>query len=248
MHARLFIPTALRTLALLLLALALPAHAATWLWAWDRAEDLRGLPPGVGVAYFAVQFDARDDAFVATWRRPPLHVDAATPLTAVLHVEAFRPGHAPALDDAAVARWSEALANAARRTGAARVQVDFEARASQLDFYRRVLAGLRTRLAPRTFLSITALASWCGDFDAIATLPVDEIVPMYFRMGPRERALWRERSRQPERLPAACRHAAGLALDEPRIASAPTVYLFAPKPWRPADFDPHVLPIQGETP
>ncbi len=238
----------MRTLALLLLALASPVHAATWLWAWDRAEDLRGLPPGVGVAYFAVQFDARDDTFVATWRRPPLHVDPATPLTAVLHVEAFHPGHAPALDDAAATRWSEALADAARRVGSARVQVDFEARASQLDFYRRVLVGLRARLAPRTFLSITALASWCGDAGAVAALPVDEIVPMYFRMGPHERALWRERSRQPERLPAACRRAAGLALDEPRFAAAPTVYLFAPRPWRPADVDPNLLQFQKETP
>jgi len=149
----------LPVLLLLLLACALPARAATWLWAWDRAEDLRGLPRGLGVAYFAVQFDARDDAFEPAWRHPPLHVDASTPLTAVLHVEAFHPGHPPALSDAAAARWAQALAEAARRTGARRVQVDFEARASQLDFYRRVLAGVRARLAPGTFLSITALAS-----------------------------------------------------------------------------------------
>jgi hypothetical protein len=236
----------MRLLALLVAALALPAHAATWLWAWDRAEDLRGLPNGIGVAWFAVQFDARDDALLPTWRRPPLHVDPATPLTAVLHVEAFHAGHPPVLDDAAVARWSKALADAARRTGAARVQVDFEARASQLAFYGRVLHGLRARIAPGTFLSVTALASWCGDRAALAALPVDEIVPMYFRMGPRERALWQERSRRPAQLPAACRRAAGLALDEPGLAVAPTVYLFSPRPWRPADFN--ALQIQEPTP
>jgi len=227
----------MRPPAFLLLACTLPAHATTWLWAWDRAEDLRGLPAGTGVAYFAAQFDARDEAFDATWRRPPLHVDPATPLTAVLHVEAFHRGHPPALTDAAAARWAQALADAARRTGARRVQVDFEARASQLAFYRRVLAGVRERLAPGTFLSITALASWCGDAATVAALPADEVVPMYFRMGPRERGLWRERARDAGRLPAACRSAAGVPLDEQRLAAAPTVYLFAPRAWRASDFD-----------
>src|ERR1700761_4193842 len=115
----------------LVLAMTSPARASTWLWAWDRPEALRGLPPAVGVAYFAAQFEAKGDGLVPTWRRPPLRVDPATPLTAVFHVEAFRPGHSPVLDDDAVGRWSDALAAAARRTGAKRVQVDFEARASQ---------------------------------------------------------------------------------------------------------------------
>lgn len=229
----------------LILAVTSQARGTTWLWAWDRAEDLRGLPSAIGVAYFAVQFDADGQTFAPTWRRPPLRVDATTPLTAVFHIEAFRPGHPPMLDDAAAGRWSDAMAGAAHRIGARRVQVDFEARASQLDFYRRVLAGLRTRLAPGTFLSVTALASWCGDPAAVAALPVDEVVPMYFRMGAREREVWRERSQRSVRLPPACRQAAGLSIDEPRAAVAPTVYLFAPRPWRSTDFND--LQIKGET-
>ena len=47
------------------------------------------------------------------------------------------------------------------------------------------------------------------------------------------------------RLPAACRQAAGLSIDEPRAAVAPTVYLFAPRAWRSTDFND--LQIKGET-
>ncbi len=231
----------MRAAKFLLLCLALvstaQARGATWLWAWDRTEDLRGLPPTIGVAYFAVQFEADGRTLAPTWRRPPLRVDAGSPLTAVLHIEPFRPGRAPMLDDAAAMRWSDALAEAARHVGVRRVQVDFEARASQLAFYRRVLDGLRARLAPGTFLSVTALASWCGDPAMVAALPVDEIVPMYFRMGARERGLWRQRSQRSGRLPPVCRQAAGLSIDEPREAVAPTVYLFSPRPWQPAEFE-----------
>ena len=223
---------------------ALPAHAGLYLWAWDRAEDLRWVGPGVGVAYFAVQLDARDRALIVNWRRSPLRVRPDTPLMPVLHIEAFSPRVSRTLDDAAVEIWAQTLVDAVQRTGSRSFQIDFEARDSQKVFYFRVLQRVRQQL-PEHWISVTALASWCGEDQWLAALPVNEIVPMYFRMGPAERNLWRARLLVPHKLPPACRLAAGMATDELAHVQAvhgqgnhPALagyrwYLFAPRAWRP---------------
>lgn len=233
-------------LALLCCMLPLRASADTWLWAWDRNEDLRWLPSHIGVAYFAVQFDARGSSLTLQPRRPILRAPAANALLPVLHIEAFHTAHPATMDAQAVALWADRLADTINRLGTARVQIDFEARASQRQFYHDVLLALREKLPPAFKLSITALASWCGDPAWLAALPVDEIVPMYFRMGPAERDLWRQRLLHAEQLPRVCRGAAGLSIDElhalsgggallPGLsAGGRSIYLFAPRAWRPS--------------
>jgi len=234
----------LRSIALLAPSLA-QAHDDVWLWAWDRPEDLRWIPADVGVAFFAAEFVAAGARFDATGRRAALRVRPDTPRLAVLHIEAFDPRHPPDLDAAAVTRWADGLQRVIRRLGVPAAQIDFEARAGQQAFYADVLQALRARLPPEFRLSATALASWCGNPAWLDALPLDEVVPMYFRMGAAERALWRRRMLDPERLPAnACRRAAGLSTDEwqvfardlPDPALAPfdgrRLYLFSPSAWR----------------
>ena len=233
-------------------------QASTWVWAWDRTEDLRWLPPEVGVAWFAAHIDVRKDAVTVVGRRAVLRVRPGARLLPVVHIEAFDPRYPAVLDGPAIARWADTLAEVIRRFNVRRVQLDFEARAGQRDFYRRVLIALRARLSSDITLSMTALASWCGDPAWLASLPVDEIVPMYFRMGPTERRLWRRRMAAPETLPSVCRHAAGISIDEwsamkddagPRFHEALTgrpLYMFAPRPWRPAML--HDLPLIHEAP
>jgi hypothetical protein len=122
------------------------------------------------------------------------------------------------------------------------LQLDFDATQSQQPFYRSVLELLRPQL-PRTLpLSITALVSWCGPHSWLHTLPIDEAVPMEFRMGgPRSLAFTRgTRPSYPITEPL-CRTSLGLSTDEPWPASlsdlnpSTRVYLFAPRPWRPAE-------------
>lgn len=222
-----------------------PARADVWLWAWDRPEDLRWIPAGTGVAYFAAEFIAAGSRFDAAGRRAALRVRPDTPLLAVLHIEAFDVRHPPILDAAAVERWADGLYRAIRRLGVSAAQIDFEARAGQQAFYAEVLRALRTRLPQEFRLSATALASWCGDPDWLDALPLDEVVPMYFRMGVAERDLWRRRMLDPDRLPAvACRRAAGIATDEwrsfvhdlpdPALADfhGRRLYLFSPSAWQ----------------
>jgi hypothetical protein len=223
---------------------ALPAAFASAvptrvLWAWEEPEDLHTLPSTVGIAYLAETYLLTDHLTILP-RRQPLSPAPGAPLIAVVRIET-RPGFAdtPAMR----LTLAERLAYYGTRTGIRALQLDFDATRSQQPFYRGVLELLRPQL-PRTLpLSITALVSWCGPHSWLHGLPVDEAVPMEFRMGgPRALAFTNSvRPSYPITEPL-CRSSLGLSIDEPWPASLSTlnpatrVYLFAPRPWRPAEF------------
>jgi hypothetical protein len=123
-----------------------------------------------------------------------------------------------------------------RQLSASGVQIDFDATRSQRRFYSRFLVELRAALGERVPISITALASWCASEPWFDDLPIDEAVPMLFRMGPdgaEIEALWQGRSDFRSRL---CRQSLGLATDEPWPEPRPVrrLYVFSPRPWTPA--------------
>jgi hypothetical protein len=198
----------------------------TVLWAWERPDDLRGLPRGIGVAFLAQTITISGRTHLVTRRRQPLRVENGTPMVAVTRIEA--PGDVTGADVGAIAR---AIVDRGRLPMVEGVQIDFDARASQRAMYRQLLHEVRAALPGRTPLSITALASWCLDDNWLDELPVDEAVPMLFRMGPADTTLRREWAR---RTPASkCRGALGISLDEPapwRRAGRRT-YVFNPAPW-----------------
>jgi hypothetical protein len=120
-----------------------------------------------------------------------------------------------------------AILEAAELHGVRGLQIDFDARASEREFYRAILVDVRRVLPPSMPLSITALASWC-EYDAwIAGIPVTEAVPMLFRMGaesPRAGSEFR---------PSVCRTSVGVSTDEPlaEIPRGRRVYIFHPRSW-----------------
>ena len=88
-----------------------------------------------------------------------------------------------------------------------------------------VLAGTTFLLLPRTGSRIAA--------DPLADLPIDEAVPMLFRMGPdRREILTRLESGQDFRA-ALSRFSLGVGTDEPlpRLPRGRRVYVFHSKPW-----------------
>jgi hypothetical protein len=107
-----------------------------------------------------------------------------------------------------------------------------EVRQSQRRALLDMLGGVRAGLPSGTHLSMTALASWCDGEAWLAEAPVDEIVPMLFRMGQdglRLRA--RLAAGGDFRLPA-CRAAVGVSLDAPvTVPPSRRVYVFNPRPW-----------------
>ncbi len=225
-------------LPLLLLSACKPAPPAPRLvvWAWERPEDLRFLPADAAIAVQTGFIELAGDGFRARGRRYPLQAGHA-PETAVVHLQ---------IDDRDPPRWTPALRariaaavrHFARIVPAPRVQIDFEVRQSQRQILADVLHDARAGLPRAVPLSMTAIASWCQE-DWLGSLPVDEIVPMLFRMGRGEPAIRARIEGGGDWSEPACRKALAISADTP-IARAPAgrrIYLFAPRSWTPSTFD-----------
>ena len=217
-------------LVLLLLSRSVAALAQPVLWAWEREEALADVPSTYRVAAVVGVIRLHGGGMTARGRRFPLALgaDPAQP-TGVIHIE---------IDPAIPLRWTETLraqvieAALSYAAGYRSVQIDMEVRQSQRGALLDVLRGVRAGLPADTTLSMTALASWCDTERWLATAPVDEIVPMLFRMG-------RQGGRLRAKLEAGgdfgdprCRTALGISLDAP-VAFPPgrRVYVFNPRAW-----------------
>jgi len=198
------------------------------LWAWERPEDLRGLDRDVAVAFLAQTIDLHVDGVQVSPRRQPLRVDPETPLIAVTRV-ATTPSSRQS--ESLVDKVANIVANTAGLAGVKAVQIDFDAVQSERPFYRQLLRRVKDMLGARTPLSMTALASWCTDDSWIGDTPVDEIVPMFFQMGPFE-ARYR-RAAAAGTVAVSCRTAVGTSLDEPMALAGKgrRVYVFSARRW-----------------
>ena len=189
------------------------------------------LPPSFGVA--AVVGFVRLEAgavVVARGRRLPLVLrDGAPPPIGVVHIE---------VDQTQPLLWTDALraevvgkALAFLRPYAA-VQVDMEVRDSQRGALLDVLRGVRAGRPPGTTLSMTALAAWCDTERWLAAAPVDEIVPMLFRMGPGGARLRAKLAAGGDFSEPRCRTALGVSTDTTMTTpSNRRVYVFNPRTW-----------------
>ena len=201
------------------------------LWAWERPEDLRALDPKrYAIAYLDQTISISDRAW-STPRFQPLQVASSARLIAVIRIEA--PTQTAQVDVSGLTIVvADLIASSAKKPGVAALEVDFDAARSQRQFYSEVLHEVR-RLMPEDMpLSITALASWCGRGDWLKDLPVDEAVPMLFRMGLDPHASNRPGWTYPIREPL-CSTSVGVSTDEtwPRIVPTQRIYVFHPRPW-----------------
>ena len=187
-------------------------------WYWDRpAEQLPTPAPGVGAAILVTHVIFSGQGYTLQPRRSALRLPQGTVTMPVIHVEVD-----PALPFAANAAQSnalrEAVLEAVLRGSSAWVQLDFEARQSQREFWRTSVHGIKAALPSSVKLSVTALASWCYQDRWIGDAPVDEIVPMYFRLN-RARHDYLVRSAAGVSEPR-CASAHGVADDEPNWTAA----------------------------
>lgn len=219
------------TVAILAASNAALGQTTRVVWAWERPEALDTLPPDIGIAAVVGFIRLRGDTIVvARGRRFPLMVEAGRPAPiGVVHIE---------IDQTEPLQWTDRLrtqvigAALSYASGYRAVQIDMEVRRSQRGALLDVLAGMRVGLGRQTSLSMTALASWCETEHWLADAPVDEIVPMLFRMG-------RKASRLRDKLAAGgdfneprCRSAVGVSIDSPiSIPSGRRIYIFNPRPW-----------------
>lgn len=206
------------------------------LWAWEEPQDLRFLQgQDIGVAFYAGQLRLRGHDLDRRRRRTPLRAAPSTPLMAVVRVDSD-PGDPPSLDEAQMRAVLSELEGALSLPGVKGLQIDFDARLSERPFYARLLAALRAA-HPATPISMTALLSWCGPDGWIKHLPVDEAVPMCFRMGPEAQEFRARMGRGEDFGPDLARTSLGISVDEPwqslplKWRLSRRIYAFTPGSW-----------------
>ena len=127
------------------------------------------------------------------------------------------------------------------------MQIDFELRASERPILLSLLRRLRAGLPRNVALSMTALAAWCETEHWLDAAPVDEVVPMLFRMGREGGAIRARLANGGDFAALYCRKALAVAVDAP-IDRAPTVrrvYLFDSRSWTETDFESLARRVQG---
>lgn len=213
------------------------------LWAWQMPERLEFIDPArISVAYLDQTIYVRNRV-VSEPRLQPMRVSPGTQVIAVVRIE--MPESAGRDSEEIRRQVVEALLRSANRKGVVALQVDFDAVKSQREFYRDVLMRLRRQMPRGMPLSITSLASWCGFDDWIHDLPVDEAVPMMFRMG-REGVLF-YRSGTAVLSEPLCRGSVGASTDEPwpQAARGKRLYVFGSRPWTREAVE-HVMEESGQ--
>ena len=203
------------------------------LWAWERPTDLRFIDPArLEVAFLARSIQLRSDEVLVRPRLQPLNLPESARVIPVVRIETDR-RLKPLLSEKQQHEIARSVAELASLRNVAEVQIDFDATQSEREFYRRLLSEVRRRLPPQMRLSITALASWCMDDDWISDLPVDEAVPMLFRMAADGRNIADRLDAGEDFAEPLCRDSYGVALDErrPKLIANRRLYLFNPDAW-----------------
>jgi hypothetical protein len=209
-------------------------------WAWERPEDLEFLDAGeFGVAFLAQTLILKGDDVIYKPRRQPLKVGPETRLMAVTRIESQKTTGSPtALSETQKAVVVKLVLKTLELTNVSGVQIDFDVATSEREFYSGILHELRMRLPERMPLSMTALASFCVGDRWMENLPVDEAVPMIFRMGADDRTIKSFLARGNDFHEPLCRQSYGTAVDEPvetKFDASRRQYVFNVRAWTEED-------------
>jgi len=217
------------------------------LWAWEKPEDLRFIDPGnAGVAYLSKTITLKGSRVLVRPRLQPLMLPPRTMVMPVVRIELDRSEPAT-FDSLQLEGAASFIVSEAGSRPADAIQVDFDAPASARPFYRSLLSEVHRRLAPGFPLSITALASWCIGDSWLSDLPVDEAVPMLFRMGADTTPVLNHLASGGDFRARPARSSLGISVDEP-ISALPfgrRIYIFDPKPWSEGDLKTALSRLAG---
>ena len=211
---------------------ALDSLPNTFLWAWERPEQLDFIDTErIGVAYLAKTIRIRDNDLFVRPRLQPLILPPNTRVVAVVRIETDRL-QSGSLLESRIEQTANEIAEVAKQTGVVAVQIDFDAKASERSSYRSLVFRVRELLPQSMPLSMTALASWCLGDNWLSDLPVDEVVPMLFRLGVNREQFASRLQSDEEPFSQPCNLSAGVSTDEKiHPPKRKRLYIFSPKPW-----------------
>lgn len=210
------------------------------LWAWERPEDLESLDPQrFGVAFLAQTLTIKGNDVAYSPRQQPLKVNPNAKLIAVTRIESQKiTKERVALSEEQRKKLVERILKTLELQNVTAIQIDFDAVSSEREFYRNLLQDLRRTLPDNVPLSMTALASFCVGDRWLSDLPVDEAVPMVFRMGADSERIKNMLNSGADFRGTLCQRSYGIAIDEPvktSFAKQRRVYVFNAHSWTSSD-------------
>ena len=210
------------------------------LWVWERPEELEFLDPQqYAVAFLAQTLILKSNEVVFNPRRQPMKVPPDVKLIAVTRIESQKTtGSRSALSEAQREKLVDLVLRTLELENVSAVQIDFDAAVSEREFYRSLLHDLRAKLPQNMPLSMTALASFCVGDRWLDDLPVDEAVPMIFRMGTDDRVIKTFLKDGNDFREPLCRRSYGISVDEPvamNFANSRRQYIFNVRAWTEAE-------------
>lgn len=185
------------------------------LWVWERPENLYFLDrENIDVAYLSASINLSEKGIEYVPRQQPLRVYSKQVVTSVIRINDFSNGKLAT--SSSIPEIKKGILKACQeKDTVSNCQIDFDATESQHNFYLELLREIRTDLPRTTQLSITALFSWCYGDDWLKDAPLDDIVPMYYRLGKDEKSVNSSLENGKIELFSYCSKSIGLADDEP---------------------------------
>jgi uncharacterized protein DUF3142 len=203
------------------------------LWAWERPTDLRFIDTKtIGVAFLAKSILLKSDDVLVRPRLQSMKIPEGTKVVAVARIETDRESK-PELSEGQRDRVVRSIVEMASSPAVSEIQIDFDATQAERNFYRELITNVRHRLPSNLRLSITALASWCMSDDWLTGLPIDEAVPMLFRMSSDGKQIVTRLNEGDDFNAGPCRQSYGISLDEvrPKLLPARRLFVFNPDTW-----------------
>lgn len=197
------------------------AHGVAWIWPNSNGPKQVGsdAAPYREAAVLVASLVLRARSVEHGGRTQSLNLPDGVRVVPVVHVESAEDAPddiTPTQREAIVATVRRLASTATPGAGAGLLQLDFEAPARQREAYRALVTAIRAALPADVRLSVTALVHWCTQGDWLDQLPVDEVVPMLYRLGSHA-SDWRRRFAQDDAgLARRCRGPAlGFATNDP---------------------------------
>lgn len=187
------------------------------IWAWQRAENLKGIDPNeFGVAYLACRVMLSGNDTKLHWRNQALKVPLSARLVPTIRIDTDSKAP-PALNNDQIEKLLKLTKQIASNPQTKELQIDFDAKVSEREFYRELLTQVKAKLPRDIPLSITCLASWCLFDNWIKDLPVDETVPMMFSLGRERQKILLHFKTHNDFFVSGCCKSLGISIEDPEI-------------------------------
>lgn len=218
-----------------------------FIWAWEKPENLLFIDDkNIGVAFYAGTITFSNSKTFFKPRLQPLAINPKISKIAVIRIKNME--KSDQLNNNQLSKAVDLIVKTCSRNKISGCQIDFDAKNSEIDFYKELILKTRDNLPKSIALSITALVSWCHLGSWLEDLPIKEAVPMFFRLGIDEHLIRNNLVGQSFMKARICQKSIGISVDEPLPPSQylknRKIYIFNPEPWTVNNFSAIIKEIE----